>query len=144
MAKDVEIQIQSKQISLDSSGKTKNAEDIIESKLGGQMFQKGDSVYLLYDEILDENSQPVKSQIKIMPGQMQLRRSGDVTVTMLFEKGKTNKTGYITPYGTFAMCVYTSNLSYEIREDYLKIDVEYELELNDAPLSKCNMHITAK
>ena len=58
----------------------------IEMIVTGEYFYKNNKHYILYDEVMEGESQVTKSRIKISTGQMELVKSGVVNVHMVFEE----------------------------------------------------------
>lgn len=142
MANDVKIHIKNEQIIYDAeNGLDEAQKDEIILEVMGQYSEKNENKYIFYEEKIEETGALVKNTIKLMPGKMQLSKKGAFSVTMLFEPECEHKTGYITPYGTLQMLVRTKQIQIEENEKQLLVHVEYELDLNDAPLSHSDMHI---
>lgn len=145
MANDVKIHIKNEQIIYDAENgldAKQSQKDQIVLDVVGQYSEKNENKYILYEEKIEETGMIVKNTIKLMPGKMQLSKKGAFSVTMLFEPECEHKTGYITPYGTLQMLVRTKQIQIEENEKNLSVHVVYELDLNDAPLSYSDMHIT--
>lgn len=135
----VRIHIVNRQKTMDGE---ETMEEIVESVTEGQYDVRADKIYVRYEEKLAEDTPPVRSCLKLYEGHMVLTRSGGVKVTMHFENGMEHKTGYITPYGTFAMKVRTGKMDFKDNEKELMANVEYELDLEDARYASCQMQIT--
>lgn len=140
MSENAEIRISNRQKNY-SGDDGKPVEDKFQSVVTGQYNRKDNKIYLRYEEKVEESAPAVKSCLKLFDGCMQLTRSGDVKVTMLFEEGKEHKTGYITPYGTLALTVRTKHLHYTDSEEKLQAAVKYELDLEDSLFAVCDMEI---
>ena len=65
---------------------------------------------------------------------------------MIFEKNKKNLSYYRTPYGQLLIGVNTRNMEISYEEDKIDIRVDYELDVNHAPLADCSvkMNIMSK
>ena len=143
MSENVEIRILNRQKNY-SGEDGKPVEETFQSVVKGQYNRKDNKIYLRYEEKVEEVAPAVKSCLKLFEDCMQLTRSGDVKVTMLFEEGKDHKTGYITPYGTLALTVRTKQLHYIDTENKLQAVVKYELDLEDSLFAVCDMEIYVK
>ncbi|MBQ8821825.1 MAG: DUF1934 domain-containing protein [Lachnospiraceae bacterium] len=110
----------------------------------GQYFEKGDSHYLLYEEAQEGFDKPVKNRVKYKKGYMELVKTGLINSRMVFEEGKTIMTSYNSPYGEMLMGVNTSSMRITEREDLIRIEVDYSLEVDERPMSKSKITIKIK
>ena len=94
MTKDVLISLRGLQFDQSDSDVEK-----IETIMPGSYYEKNGSHYVLYDEIMEGFSEPVKNRIKFGEHALELTRSGAVNVHMIFEENRKNMTSYNTPYG---------------------------------------------
>lgn len=110
----------------------------------GQYFEKGDSHYLLYEEIPEGFDKPVNNRIKYKEGYVELVKTGLVRSRMVFELGKTIMTNYNTPYGEVLMGVNTKSIHITQWEDMIRIEVDYCLEVDERQMSKSKITIKIK
>ena len=61
---------------------------------------------------------------------------------MTFEKGRSHKTGYITPYGTMPMEITTKEMDIVHKENGMQVFLKYRLDMEEQYLSDHEMHIT--
>ena len=116
----------------------------IEMIVTGEYFYKNNKHYILYEEVVEGESQTTKNRIKISSGQMELIKNGVVNVHMVFEEGVKNITHYHTPYGSLAMGIDAKKVEIQELEDEIDIAVEYGLEMNQEFVADCNITINIK
>ena len=120
--------------------------EAIEVVVSGEYFYKNNKHYILYEEVMEGETAPVKNRIKISNGQMELTKNGLVNVHMVFEENVKNITHYQTPYGTLTMGIDAKKVEIKEREDEMDISVLYALEMSEEFVADCNIsiHVRAK
>lgn len=113
----------------------------IEMTTAGEYFYKNGKHYILYEEVVEGESQTTKNRIKIAPGYLELTKNGVVNVHMLFEEKKKNVTHYYTPYGSLMMGIDTKKVVLDELEDEIKVAVDYALEINQEFVADCDIKI---
>lgn len=116
----------------------------IEMIVAGEYFYKNKKHYILYDEVMEGESQITKNRIKVSNGQMELVKSGAVNVHMTFEEHVKHVSNYATPYGTLAMGIDTKQVVMKETEHELDIFAEYAMEMNYEFVADCNISINVK
>lgn len=116
----------------------------IEMIVAGEYFYKNNKHYILYDEVMEGESQITKNRIRVSNGQMELVKSGAVNVHMTFEKHVKHVSNYATPYGTLAMGINTKQVVMKETEHELDIFAEYAMEMNYEFVADCNISINVK
>lgn len=116
----------------------------IEMITTGEYYNKNGKHYLLYEEVMEGESQVTKNRIKVAPDYMELTKNGVVSVHMVFEKGKKNLTHYYTPYGSLMIGIDAKRVELKENEDEMDIEVNYALELNQEHAADCNIKINVK
>ena len=116
----------------------------IEMIVAGEYFYKNNKHYILYDEVMEGESQITKNRIKVSDGQMELFKSGAVNVHMAFEKDVKHVSNYNTPYGTLAMGIDTKKVEIKETEHEMDIFAEYAMEMNYEFVADCNISINVK
>ena len=116
----------------------------IEMIVTGEYFYKNNKHYILYDEVMEGESQVTKNRIKISNGQMELTKSGVVNVHMVFEENVKNITHYCTPYGSLAMGLDAKKVQITESEHELDVKVEYGMEMNGEFVADCDISINVK
>ena len=119
-------------------------EDTIKSTCPGQYYEKGEKQYVIFEEEQEGFSEKVKTMIKFTHGRVEITKKGLIRSHMIFEKGVSHETDYYTPYGTMKMAVDTSSLLLMYTEDYIRMDIEYELCLGGEERVKSKIVIKIK
>lgn len=116
----------------------------IEMIVAGEYFYKNNKHYILYDEVMEGESQVTKNRIKISNGQMELTKSGVVNVHMVFEENVKNITQYYTPYGSLSMGIDGKKVEIQESEHEIDVKIEYGMEMNQEFVADCNIAINVK
>ena len=116
----------------------------IEMVVVGEYFYKNNKHYILYEEVMEGESQVTKNRIKISDGQMELTKSGVVNVHMIFEENVKNITNYYTPYGNLTMGIDGKKVEIKESEHEMDITVEYGLEMNQEFVADSQISINVK
>lgn len=116
----------------------------IEMTIAGEYYYKNEKHYILYEEVMEGETNTTKNRIKIAPGMLELTKNGVVNVHMLFEEHKKNVTHYHTPYGSLVMGIDTQKVEIFENENELKVNVGYALEMNQEFVADCNIKITVQ
>ena len=138
MTKDVIVTIRGLQNGPETDGEP------IEMIVAGEYFYKNNKHYILYDEVMEGESQITKNRIKVSDGLMELFKSGAVNVHMAFEKDVKHVSNYNTPYGTLAMGIDTKKVEIKETEHEMDIFAEYAMEMNYEFVADCNISINVK
>ncbi len=85
-----------------------------------------------------------KTEFLIRPDEIVMNRTGTVTSRMVFQKGKKHRFLYGTPYGTIAMGLSTSFIENALTEHGGSLEMAYDLDLENALLSRNIINITIK
>ena len=130
MEKEVLIDIKGNQYSkADDTGETQ--ETSLEESLRGKLYDKNGKLYVTYEERSDESEEPDKVMLKINGSSFEMTRKGLLISNFSFKKGEVHKSDYITPFGTFLMCVTTKECNVYIFEDKINLHAVYDMEIND-------------
>lgn len=138
MTKDVIITICGLQNGLETDGEP------IEMIVAGEYFYKNNKHYILYEEVMEGESQVTKNRIKIANGQMELTKNGVVNVHMVFEENVKNITHYYTPYGALTMGIDGKKVEIKESENEIDVAVEYGMEMNQEFVADCHITINVK
>ncbi|MCI8433031.1 MAG: DUF1934 domain-containing protein [Lachnospiraceae bacterium] len=117
---------------LDEEGR----ETITELNIQGQYFVQNGSRYLLYEEPDPETGGSTRTTLKIKDRVTELTRRGAVCSRMLFEVGKTCRTDYVTPYGSFPLEVCTEDIRSLWSDDGGTLQLTYRLLAENRLLSR--------
>lgn len=109
-------------------------DDAIEFITEGKFYEKGNSVYLLYEESELSGMEGVTTSLKITGDKIRMKRFGDdivIDTVIEFEKGKRFTGFYDTPFGSFEMEVMTNSIENNIDKMKIKghLDIDYNISL---------------
>lgn len=124
-----------------------DTDDVIEVVTPATYYLKNGKHYIIYDEVIEGVSDTIKNKIKISEtDSLEIMKSGLSNTHMIFEKNKKNLTYYKTPYGQMLVGVNTRNMEIEVSDEKIKVQVDYELDVNHEPLANCKirMNIVSK
>lgn len=121
-------------------------EDVIELITEGKFYKKNESYFLVYDESEISGMEGTTTTLKIIDEKVHLRRLGNNSSLMEFEKGKRYRSQYKTPYGNMMMEMLTTNVDIFINENPFEIDIkiDYEILIKNMFEGKNSMRITVK
>ncbi len=138
MTKDVLLSVTGLQILPD------NEDNTVELFAPGEYYYRNDKHYLLYDEVTEGYEEKTKNIIKAAPDYMELTKKGITNAHMVFEKNKKNVTYYYTQYGSLLVGINATRVEIFEKENSIRIEVEYGLELNYEHVADCSIQIDAK
>ena len=114
-----------------------NSSDETEFLTQGRLIEKNGKYFLKYTESLAEDGgDGVTTTMKIENSRVTVIRYGETNTQMIMETGKKHISLYETPYGSVVVGVITDNISLDIGKNRGKIRIDYDLEVNDAFMSK--------
>lgn len=138
--KDITLKIVGKQIYRDVE------EEQIEFVTEGKLYEKGDSLYLIYEESEFSGMPGCKTSIKVTGDSLRMKRLGTYDASgntaIQFEKGKRYRGLYDTPYGAIEMEVLTNNFKKNLdSEGKGTIDIDYNISLKGLSESRSTINI---
>jgi uncharacterized beta-barrel protein YwiB (DUF1934 family) len=108
-------------------------EDQMEFVTEGQLYERGGSRYLIYEESEFSGFPGCKTTLKLTGDTVRMRRLGSELgygTELVFEKGKRFNSRYRTPYGDMDMEVLTRDVVYNLTDEGLgDIDIDYQVSL---------------
>jgi len=107
----------------------------------GEYYERGGKRYVVYDEIMEGFTESTGNIIKFTEKEVEVTKKGVVNTQMLFVENKLNRASYKTPYGELIMGTNTSGIRFLETEERIRVDVEYELELNYEHQADCRISI---
>lgn len=116
-------------------------QDSIELVHIGEYYKKNGTHYILFDELLEGMSVPVKNMIKIKERCLEVQKKGPVSAHMVFEEGKTQSSTYAIPYGSFLIETCTKGVQIQEEEEKLEVTAAYGLEINGAHCADCDIRV---
>ena len=109
----------------------------------GTYLRKDDTHYLSYEEA-DEDGKITKNRIKITPSSIEMTKQGGITTQMIFVKGQKHFACYETPFGELTLGMTTKHICITVEEQQLSAELRYDLEVNGAHVSECELDIHVK
>ncbi len=85
-----------------------------------------------------------RTEFLIRPEEVVMNRTGTVTSRMVFHMGKKHHFLYGTPYGTLAMGINTRSIDTQLGEHGGSMELQYDLDFENALLSRNSINITIK
>lgn len=108
-------------------------EDQLEFITEGKLYQKGDALYLIYDESEISGMPGCRTRLKLKNGSIKMKRIGEsvgIDTEIEFEKGKRYTGYYDTPYGAIEMEVLTNHIENSLTpEGTGTVDIDYHISL---------------
>ena len=141
--KDIMLKILGNQLLPDGSGDThpEGMEFITE----GRFYNKGPSMYLIYDESEFSGMEGCTTSLKVTGDKVKMRRFGDdigFDTTIEFEKGKRFGGWYDTPFGSIEMEVLTDDVRNGIGPaGEGSLEVDYHVSLKGVTESRSRLSI---
>lgn len=137
--KDIMLKIIGKQIYEDFE------EDQIEFITEGKLYQKGESLYLIYEESEFSGMPGCRTSLKLTGNKVRMKRLGADAIgdtAIEFEKGKRYTGLYDTPFGAVEMEVLTNNVERNLdSEGKGTIDIDYHISLKGLAESRSKLNI---
>ena len=126
-----------KEITLKITGKQKIKdveEDQMEFVTDGKLYEKNNSIYIMYEESEVSGMKGCTTTIKMTEDSIKMRRLGDLGMNteLYFETGKRFNSVYNTPYGPMGIEVLTKYVNNNFDKEASKgvIDVEYKISMD--------------
>lgn len=108
-------------------------EDQLEFITEGKLYEKGETLYIVYDETELSGMPGCKTRLKLKDGNIKMRRVGEnvgIDTEIEFEKGKRYNGYYDTPYGAVEMEVLTNHIENTLKPDGTgTLDIDYSVSL---------------
>ncbi|MBQ8947575.1 MAG: DUF1934 domain-containing protein [Lachnospiraceae bacterium] len=111
----------------------------IELITNAKYYEKNDSRYLLYDEMVEGASEYISNLVKFDGDTIEVTKKGVINVHMVFEEGKQNLSSYQTPYGTLMIGINTRKVEITETEELIHLQADYGLDINYEYVSDCTI-----
>lgn len=118
-----------------------NESDTVEIISPGEYYFRNGKHYVMYEELLEGQTEMTKTVIKMADDFMEVTRKGPVAVHMMFERNKKNVTYYNTPVGSLLIGIEASKIDFTADEDEIVTKVLYSLEMNYEHISVCDIEV---
>lgn len=116
-------------------------EDSIELVHVGEYYKRNGTHYVLFDELLEGMSVPVKNVLKVKGHCLEVQKKGPVSAQMVFEEGRHQSSTYAIPYGSFLIETYTTSVQLHEEEERLEVTAAYELDINGVRCAECDIRV---
>ena len=120
-----------------------NDDEPVEVISAGTYLRKADTHYLSYEEA-DEDGKITKNRIKITPESIEMTKQGGITTQMIFVMGQKQYACYATPFGDLTLGMTTKYIKVTEEEQKISVELRYDLEINGAHTSECELDIDVK
>lgn len=139
MTKEVLISISG--LHFDMEGNAEEGEPV-EIITPASYYLKNGKHYILYDEVVEGVPGVIKNTVKITgDSSFEIRKSGIANAHMVFEKNRMNMTAYNTPFGEMMIGIHTRDIETTVAEDEISVGITYSLDVNNEPLSDCEIKV---
>ena len=143
MTKDVLVSISGLQMAVNEM--ESNDDEPIEVASAGTYYFKDGKHYIFFEEVAEGLPGVTKTQIRLTGKEtLEVMKKGISNMHMVFEKGKTNRCLYKTPFGELDLGICTNELLVDEKEDNINIQAEYAMDVNDEPLAECTIKINIR
>lgn len=120
-------------------------EEQLELVTDGKMYQRGDVIYLTYDEGEMSGMEGCKTRLTLDGQTVRMTRRGTavgIDTEIHFEKGERYNGYYDTPYGPVAMEVLTNDLKSSVTpEGTGEVEIDYEVSLKGLAENRSRLKI---
>ena len=114
--------------------------DTIEVDTIGKIFEKNKDIYVVYEEI--EEEQKITTTVRISEEEVSIKRFGNVNSLMIFKENHKNLTKYKTNQGLFVIETETNKLTIDkSKNNYIKLNIEYNINILDLFKGKNEINI---
>lgn len=131
-------------ISITGAQLTDDGPQEIELVTTGDYFGRNGKHYVVFEEVLEDGMGVIKNTIKMQPDALAVIKKGSAATQMIFEKNKKSESSYMTPFGHLTLGITTNDVRLVEREDLLRVDVDYSLDINYAHVSDCNITVSVR
>lgn len=121
-------------------------DDSMEFITEGSLYEKGEALYLIYEESEISGMPGCKTRLKLTGDSVKMKRIGDGAIgagtEIRFEKGKRYSSYYNTPYGPIEMEVLTNRLENNMAADGTgDVIIDYNMSLKGLVESRNQLKI---
>lgn len=140
MTKDVLVSISGLQMAVNEM--ESNDDEPIEVVSAGTYYFKDGKHYIFFEEVAEGIPGVTKTQIRLTGKEtLEVMKKGISNMHMVFEKGKTNRCLYKTPFGELDLGICTREFLVDEQQDNINIQAEYAMDVNYEPLAECTIKI---
>ncbi len=111
----------------------------------GQLYKRSGKFYINYPEGELLGREKCSTTLKVAPdGVVTMLRSGEAHTRMVFEAGRCHMSCYETPFGNLTVSVATNEVKVDMSEDGGKLDIDYNLTINNTSHSRNRLSIKVR
>ena len=111
----------------------------------GTYYLKNGKHYILFEEMVEGVPGSIKNTMKITDNRIfEIHKTGLTNARMEFEKDRITMSSYQTPFGEMRISIQTRDINIDIQEDFINVEIFYKLDVNEAPLSDCEIKVNVK
>ena len=123
---------------------TDTNEEPVEVISAGIMRRDEDLCVIEYEEAYAGIPEKTRNTVRIEKKRVCIDKTGVVTSSLVFERGKKSSSYYATPFGTMEMGVTTTSLKTDVREDGADLYMAYALIMNGSYVADCTVDIEVR
>lgn len=116
-----------------------NSQEDYTTIIPAEYYLRNGKHYVVYDEVMEGFSGSTKNIIKFTDSEMDVSKKGVVNVHLFFEENRKNLASYGTPFGEIMVGINATKIELNESEDLIKVNVDYDLELNYQHLADCKI-----
>lgn len=105
------------------------APQTVEFTTEGKYYERGEAIFLVYEESELSGFPNHKTTLKIMGHEVDMRRFGENKSHIHFKKGVREEADYETPYGVFKIETLTHHLQMALTDHSGEVTIEYALSI---------------
>ena len=96
----------------------------------GNYYYKNNKHYILYEEVIPEESKTIRNVVKIAEDYVEITKKGAINTQMMFTLGQQNMSPYITEVGMIEIGVLARKIELLEMEGEMILERLYSLEMN--------------
>ncbi|MCR5692087.1 MAG: DUF1934 domain-containing protein [Eubacterium sp.] len=112
----------------------------------GEKYEEDGFLCVEYEEAIDETESGVvevgNNLLKIKDDQVEIIKDGQIASHMVFVPGQTTVTYYSTPFGEMEVGIHTDKISKTPNDRGFDLQINYNLEMNQAFVSYCQVNVS--
>lgn len=116
----------------------------VEVVVRGDYYRRNGRHYIVYEENVEGFEETVRNVIKISSDSMDIIKKGAANTHMQFERDRKYHSCYATPLGDMVVGIMASRIQISEKDDSLRVDVDYSLDINYEHLSDCSIMLNVQ
>lgn len=109
-----------------------------------EYVEKNGTVYILYEEEIEDSKETIQNRIKIKNETVELVKKGAVETVMRFQAGMEYASVYNTPFGAMLVDNITQLVLIEPKENGLNVVIKYKLKMNGELTTDCKLRVSVQ